>query len=139
DYISKQFTDIGLKPGGVDGTWFQPFDLIAGLTIGRENSLVLSDKSHSVRLALGTSYYLLSAVPNDAPNIASDQLAKVPIVFAGYGLTAPEVNYDDYAGVDVSGKAVLIFSHEPQEADPNSALNGNRPMPETTVYRKAEA
>jgi Zn-dependent M28 family amino/carboxypeptidase len=139
DYISSQFTDIGLKPGGVDGTWFQPFELIAGLTIGRENALVLSDRSHSVHLALGTSYYPLSAVPNDAPNIPSVQLPKVPVVFAGYGLSAPEVNYDDYAGLDVSGKAVLIFSHEPQEADPNSALNGNRPMPETTVYRKAEA
>ena len=139
DYIAKQFTDIGLKPGGVGNTWFQPFELIAGLAIGRENSLVLSDRSRSVRLALGTSYYPLSVAPNDAPAIASQDLSKVPIAFAGYGLSAPEVNYDDYAGLDVSGKAVLIFSHEPQENDASSVLNGNRPMPETTVYRKAEA
>jgi hypothetical protein len=139
DYIAQQFTEIGLKPGGVNNSWFQPFELIAGLTIGRENSLVLSDRTHSIRLSLGTSYYPLSTVPNDAPNIPSQQLSKIPIVFGGYGLSAPEANYDDYDGLDVSGKAVLIFSHEPQEADANSPLNGNRPMPETTVYRKAEA
>ena len=62
----------------------------------------------------------------------------LPLVFAGYGLSAKDVNYDDYAGLDVAGKAVIIFSHEPQETDPNSPLNGNRPMPQTTVYKKAE-
>ena len=39
----------------------------------------------------------------------------MPLVFAGYGISAPDVSYDDYAGVDVAGKAVVIFSHEPQE------------------------
>src|SRR5579862_9879724 len=98
DYIAKQFEEIGLRPGGDNRTWFQPFELIAGLTIGRENAMVLSDRSHTIRLGLGTSYYPLSAVPNDAPNIPSRDLSRVPIVFAGYGLTAPEANYDDYAG-----------------------------------------
>jgi hypothetical protein len=63
---------------------------------------------------------------------------KLPLVFAGFGLSAPRVGYDDYANLDVAGKAVIVFSHEPQESDPNSPLNGNRPMPESTLYRKAE-
>ena len=63
---------------------------------------------------------------------------KLPLVFAGFGISAPQAGYDDYAGLDVSGKAVIIFTHEPQESDPNSPLNGNRPMPESTLYRKAE-
>jgi hypothetical protein len=46
------------------------------------------------------------------------------VVFAGFGITAPELNYDDYAGIDAKGKVVLIFNHEPQEADTNSAFNG---------------
>jgi hypothetical protein len=46
------------------------------------------------------------------------------VVFAGFGITAPELNYDDYAGIDARGKIVLIFDHEPQEADPNSVFNG---------------
>ena len=46
------------------------------------------------------------------------------VVFAGFGITAPELNYDDYAGIDAKGKIVLIFNHEPQEADANSVFNG---------------
>jgi len=47
-----------------------------------------------------------------------------PVVFAGYGITAPELGYDDYRGVDAKGKVVLIFDHEPQEDDPKSIFNG---------------
>jgi hypothetical protein len=138
DYIAQQFREIGLNPGGDNGTWFEPFDLVAGLTVGENNSLVISDGARSVRLTLGSSYYPLSTVPNESADSPSAQMDKLPLVFAGFGLSAPQADYDDYAGLDVSGKAVIIFSHEPQESDPNSRLNGNRPMPETTLYRKAE-
>ncbi len=47
-----------------------------------------------------------------------------PVVFAGYGITAPGLNYDDYANIDVKGKIVLIFDHEPQENDPQSVFYG---------------
>jgi hypothetical protein len=139
DYIAQQFKDIGLAPGGEDGTWFEPFELVAGLTVGEGNSLVVSDKTQSIRFTLGSTYYPLSTVPNESPTTASDREEKLPLVFAGYGLSAPDVRYDDYDGLDVNGKAVIIFSHEPQETDPNSPMNGNRPMPQTTVYKKAEA
>ena len=46
------------------------------------------------------------------------------VVFAGYGITAPELNYDDYKGIDARGKIVLIFNHEPQENDADSVFNG---------------
>jgi hypothetical protein len=49
---------------------------------------------------------------------------QVPVVFVGYGITAPEYNYDDYAGVDAKGKVVLMFDHEPQEDDPRSVFAG---------------
>jgi hypothetical protein len=137
EYIAQQFRAIGLRPGGDDGSWFQPFELIAGVNVGAGNSLVISDKGRSVKFSIGSTYYPLSAIPNESPNVPSDQEDKVPLVFAGYGLVAPERNYDDYAGINVNGKAVLIFSHEPQENDANSPLNGNRPMPQTTLYQKA--
>jgi hypothetical protein len=137
DYIAQQFRAIGLRPGGDDGTWFQPFALVAGVNVGAGNSLVISDKGRSVKFSIGSTYYPLSAIPNESTNVPSDQEDKVPLVFAGYGLVAPERNYDDYAGINVNGKAVLIFSHEPQENDANSPLNGNRPMPQTTLYQKA--
>jgi hypothetical protein len=47
-----------------------------------------------------------------------------PVVFAGYGITAPELGYDDYRGLDAKGKIVLVFDHEPQEDDPKSIFNG---------------
>ena len=47
-----------------------------------------------------------------------------PIVFAGFGITAPELHYDDYAGLDVKGKIVLLFDHEPQESDLKSIFSG---------------
>jgi aminopeptidase YwaD len=137
DYIAQQFKTIGLKPGGDDGTWFQPFEVIAGVNVGAGNSLVISDKGRSVTFSIGSTYYPLSAVPNESTTIPSEQDDQLPLVFAGYGLAAPERNYDDYDGVNVNGKAVLIFSHEPQENDANSRLNGNKPMPQTTLYQKA--
>jgi len=47
-----------------------------------------------------------------------------PLVFAGYGITAPGIGYDDYAGIDVRGKIVVVFEHEPQENDPHSRFAG---------------
>jgi peptidase M28-like protein/PA domain-containing protein len=47
-----------------------------------------------------------------------------PVVFAGFGITAPELGYDDYKGLDANGKIVLVFDHEPQEDDPASVFNG---------------
>jgi len=139
EYIADQFKEIGLMPAGDNSTWFEPFELVAGLTVGAGNSLVASDKTRSIQFNLGSSYYPLSTVPNEMPNVPSARMERLPLVFGGYGLSAPDAGYDDYDGLDVNGKAVIIFTHEPQENDANSPLNGNRPMPQTTVYRKAEA
>lgn len=135
DYIAAQFKGVGLRPGVRNSDWFQPFELTAGLTIGHRNALLVETQARSVRLSLGESYYPLAATPNDAPVVLDD----VPVVFAGYGISAPAVNYDDYAGLDVTGKAVLIFSHEPQENRRDSRLNGAQPLRETTLYNKAMA
>ena len=63
---------------------------------------------------------LAVAFPDPAARI---ELA-VDVVFGGYGITAPEFGYDDYAGVDVRGKAVLVFDHEPREDDPDAPFHG---------------
>lgn len=137
DYVARQFKAVGLQPGGSSNDWFQPFQLIAGLTVGSGNRLSVSVKGRAVSFTLGVSYYPLSAPSNEDAAKASSQLRALPLVFAGYGLAVPDVGYDDYSGVDVSGKAVLIFSHEPQERDANSRLNGVRPMPQTSLTAKA--
>jgi len=139
DYIAAQFEAAGLRPGGPDGEWFQPFELTAGLTIGEDNSLVVRAGTRSVSLSLGESYYPLAASPTDGASSAPMDLKGVPLVFAGYGISAPELDYDDYARLDVAGKAVLIFSHEPQENQRDSRLDGVRPIRATTLESKARA
>ena len=140
DYIAQQFKAAGLHPGVKERDWFQPFELVAGLSVGPGNALIVQPRGTSpVRLVLGSSYYPISATPNDSPSVPSMALDDMPLVFAGYGIAAPALNYDDYAGLDVSGKAVLIFSHEPQETRRDSRLNGAQPIRETTLYAKAAA
>ena len=135
DYIKAEFAAAGLRPAGENGDWFQPFELIAGVSIGDDNALEIASRGGSVRLSLGESYYPLAATPSDTVKNLDD----VPMVFAGYGISAPAFDYDDYEGLDVKGKAVLIFSHEPQERRADSRLNGARPLRETTLYAKAQA
>jgi hypothetical protein len=137
DYIAQQFKAAGLQPAGTNEQWFQPFELVAGLIVGRGNTLTIENRGRSVSLQLGTSYFPLSAPANDNVATPSSDLHHLPLVFAGYGLVIPSLGYDDYARVDVKGKAVLIFSHEPQEQDPNSTLNGARPTPQSTLQTKA--
>ena len=108
--------------------WFQPFELDAGLTVGKGNALEIVAGGRAVRLSLGTGYYPLAATPNDDATVPSHDLDALALVFAGYGISAPSSKYDDYAGLDVMDKAVLIFSHEPQEARPDSRLNGAQPV-----------
>jgi hypothetical protein len=60
-------------------------------------------------------------------------------VFVGYGITAPEYNYDDYAGVDVKGKVVVMLRHEPQESDPKSVFEGKTYTQHAQFAGKANA
>jgi hypothetical protein len=139
DYIREQFKAAGLQPAW-SGEWAQPFPLVAGLLIGSGNALSIDSRGTTVRLDLGTSYYPMAASPSEQAGQVSASLDRVPLVFAGYGLSVPgQGSYDDYANIDVAGKAVLVFSHEPQERDQNSRLNGARPMPQTTLQAKAAA
>jgi hypothetical protein len=138
EYIAERFRAAGLQPGGTGGSWFQSFDLVAGLTVGDGNTLSIAHGGRTLRFTLGTSYYPLATPANatDSPAVA---LESVPLVFAGYGLVVPSIGYDDYRRVDVDGKAVVIFSHEPQERLSGSAMNGARPVMESTLNAKEGA
>ncbi len=59
------------------------------------------------------------------------------VVFAGFGITAPELGYDDYEGMDAKGKIVVVFDHEPQETDPRSIFNGRGNTRYATIRVKA--
>ncbi|HEY0194776.1 MAG TPA: M20/M25/M40 family metallo-hydrolase [Kofleriaceae bacterium] len=80
--------------------------------------------------------------PDISGAFAQDVDLDAPVVFAGYGITAPGLGYDDYAGLDAKGKIVLVFEHEPQETDRASIFNGDGNTSHATAYvklRNAEA
>jgi hypothetical protein len=117
---AETFKRLGLLPAGdtIDGTrsYFQFFE--DGGKLGLLPGHRLAVGAHEFEW--GKEWSLLGGVSE----VALDNLQ---VMFAGYGITAPEHGYDDYAGLDVKGKAVLILRHEPQETTTDSVWNGASP------------
>ena len=113
-FIVAEFAKAGLKPAAGE-SFIQPVPLVKYLPDAKGTTLSLRHGSEHHRYEFFKDF--LGFFPNDI-------YVRAPVLFAGYGITAPEFNYDDYAGVDAKEKVVLIFDHEPQETDPNSIFNG---------------
>src|SRR5205807_2443453 len=113
-FIAAEFAKAGLTPFAA-GSYLQPVPLIEYLPDVRQTQLVLRRDGKEQRYEF--LKHFIGFFPRDIE-------AKAPVVFAGFGITAPQFNYDDYAGLDARGKIVLVFDHEPQENDPDSIFNG---------------
>ncbi|HML16859.1 MAG TPA: M28 family peptidase [Bryobacteraceae bacterium] len=104
-FIAGKFKSFGLKPA--DGKNFElAFPVTLGAHLGPHNSLTFHDPEP------GSLEPQKDFVPFSFSSVGK---LNAPVVFAGYGITDKEKNYDDYAGIDVTGKIVLIFRHEPKE------------------------
>jgi hypothetical protein len=136
-YIAEQFEAAGLRPGGAGGSWFQPFELVTGLTVGRTNALTIAAQGKTTTFALGETYFPLSTSELSASSASPLAVRSAALVFAGYGIAAPSLKYDDYAGLDVTGRAVLVFTHEPQENDEGSRFDGRSFTTHATLLNKA--
>jgi Peptidase family M28 len=112
-WIASEFAKAGLKPIA-DGTYLQQVPLIEYRTDRQATSLTIEQGG-----AKKTLHF-----PDAFGNFPRDLTISGPVVFAGYGITAPELHYDDYAAIDARGAIVLVFDHEPQENDPKSIFNG---------------
>lgn len=112
EYIAGQFRLWGLRPAGENSTYFQSFEVTTGAKPGEKNELRLD----GTNLKTNEDF-----VPITFSNTAEFE---GPAVFAGYGVTAPEMHYDDYRGIDANGKIVIVFRHEPQELDSKSPFAG---------------
>ncbi len=112
-WIASEFAKAGLKPL-VGDSYLQSVPLIEFSADRALTSLKLVRDGH------GEVFH----APDATATFAHEVTISGRVVFAGYGISAPELNYDDYAGIDARGKIVLIFNHEPQEADANSVFNG---------------
>ncbi len=106
-YIAAQMESVGLKPAGVSGSWFQPVPLRKFQSVAEQTSLELLKDHKSETLVFGKEY----VTAGDPEH--SDSVLNAPAVFVGYGVSAPEMKYDDYAGLDVRGKAVVLLYGAP--------------------------
>lgn len=130
DHIIRKFQEAGLKPGGTEG-YRQTFPVITGLKVGATTKMVVTEGS-SAKEAEAVSGDLFTPF-----GFSDDGTAEGEVVFAGYGITAPELNYDDYAGVDVTDKIVLVMTHEPREKDEKSPFRDPEAYRYTEVRYKA--
>jgi hypothetical protein len=105
-FIRKRFENLGLEPAGGGGTYLQTFRVSTGQELGRLTSAVLRGPDGSRTLESGRDFEPLS--------VSASGEVQASLVFAGYGVTAPEHDYDDYASVDARGKIVLLLRYAPE-------------------------
>jgi Iap family predicted aminopeptidase len=106
-YLSNQFRKLGLLAAGTRD-YLQPFTFTARILMGKNNAMMLNGKKFSP----GKDFYPLAYSANAS--------VKAPVIKAGYGIIAPELNHDDYHGKDVKGKIVLLEISSPEGDNPHS-------------------
>ena len=111
-YMQREFQQMGLKPGNPDGTYLQNVPL-AGITSKSQPTLEV--KGRELSLVDKKDYIAVSS--RYVPQV---DVAKSDIVFVGYGVVAPEYGWDDYKGVDVRGKTILMLINDPAIPDPQN-------------------
>ena len=123
-YLVERMQGIGLKTDLVDGKARQPFSVKLGSSVGdaEDNELTLSTDGENTDTKLVRLNHGLMplALGSSKANVSG------PVVFAGYGITAPRLEYDDYAGIDADGAIVIILRKEPQASDPESKFSGTQ-------------
>lgn len=121
-FVASRFRDLGLVPGAGPGGYRMPFEFVDGVDLGPKNALTTLPGGVSIgrRWEPGTDFRPLAF---SAPGAAEGE-----VVFAGYGISAPDLSYDDYAGLDVKGKIVLVLRYGPDGDDPKSAFSPYLPL-----------
>ncbi len=129
DYLAAQFAELGLKTSLYDGTPFQSFPISIGAELGSANeATIVGPAGEQIQLESGVDFMPLA--------FGGSGEFDLPLVFVGYGITAKDEDYDDYAGIDVTGKAVIVLRHEPQQDNPHSKFDGTRNSAYAPLTRK---
>lgn len=104
EYLIREARALGLEPGGANGTYLQPIEF-------RTSRL----DAATVSLSVGGEALVLEADFAVSPRVlATETELEAPLVFAGFGISAPELGYDDFAGIDVAGRLVVIVEGAPE-------------------------
>ncbi len=123
--IEGWMSGLGLVPAGDDGGWSQWFEVTTGAAVTQPTSLALGGRV----IGAGADFQPLG--------FSTSGTLTAPVVFAGYGITAPGYDYDDYAGLDARGRIVLVLTNEPGELDSTSRFDGSVNTPFAELRTKA--
>ena len=107
-YLAAQFRLLGLQPAGPDGSYLQPFDLV-GMT-GHPETLSFTAPQGRLALRFHEDFIASSGVQAEESVLQDSEL-----VFVGYGIQAPEYEWDDFKGMDLKGKTLLILNNDPED------------------------
>ncbi len=111
EYVAKRYADIGLQPAGDDGTFFQRVPLLKALRERQGAAFVIERNGKRSELAFRDQYLPALNYDNARHSLTA------PAVFVGQGVHAPELEYDDFAGIDVRGKIAVLFPGAPARFD----------------------
>ena len=131
-YIQSQFQALGLEPAAGSGQWIQPVPLV-GVTTKPPKQIVFDTPNGPLQLKKYDDYIMTSGQPNQAAGFAH-----VDLVFVGYGMQAPEFDWDDFKGVNVKGKVLLIMNNDPSN-DPEKFAGKTRLYYGRWDYKYAKA
>jgi len=122
DYIERQFSQTGLQPGGPDGSFSQRFTLMQEAIEGKKNSLTLKGPlGQTITLQPGRDFNVLLQ--------GGGGKVEAALVFAGYGISSKDPEYDDYAGLDVKGKIVIVLADTPRRGHPHADVFASKADP----------
>jgi Zn-dependent M28 family amino/carboxypeptidase len=113
EYIATQFALYGLKPAGDDGTYLQKVPLVGITTLPETMFSLVPQKGEPINLKPLDQYVAHDETQQEQSSVDA------PIVYVGYGIAAPEYQWDDYKGVDVRGKVLLMLVNEPPSTEEN--------------------
>ncbi|MDO7850720.1 M28 family metallopeptidase [Hymenobacter convexus] len=120
-YLAAEFKKLGLKPGP-NGSYFQAVPLVE--IVGTPDSVAtVTGNGKSLTLKYRDDFMFLTE--HEQPTVS---IKNSPLVFAGYGVTAPEYGWDDYAGLDVKGKTVVVLINDPGNAGDDSTMFKGKAM-----------
>ncbi|MDH4055332.1 MAG: M28 family peptidase [Gammaproteobacteria bacterium] len=106
-YLADQMAALGLQPGAADGSWDQTFDLV-GINASQPATWIFEEDGKSLTLKQWEQFIVGSGVQEPQSEISDAEL-----VFVGYGIQAPEFDWDDYKGIDLKGKVLVMMNNDP--------------------------
>jgi len=112
DYIAKQFKEAGVEPAGDNGSYFQKVPMV-GVTTLPATTFEVKTPRQTMELKLLDDVVVFNLDQHEISDV------KASVIFVGYGITAPEFAWDDYAATDVKGKVLLVLVNEPPSDDPS--------------------